>query len=407
MAMAGLLGAARWDSGRPGDCDAPLGGRDRAPAGGGFSRAGLRLALPTCGAAPPVPALGRRCCPPPHGSPSAQGPRAAWGGEGLSCAVTCPPPAREPALPPFAHAQQHHGGVSARSPRGGQTPGPPRPPRGPRRPGLVPDAPDAAGPREAGGRCPAQSRGALEPAGAAGAAGGSGGAPGRTSGGHQQASRPGRDRELSGLVLLSSCPDATQQLHTFFTQLRRAGRSPATYRAVTAGMPAAMEGEIRTGLKLEQIGDLQLVVPVAAPSRRSVERKEVRKTLTRYEVLATAPGCALVQLQPLTAFPSQLLVHLTLLLCPALGDHLYSARVGTVLGESFLLPTGSAVPHTQVLGEQLLHRLRLTQQLVHRLPLHLHLHQLLLPTNVVTAPPPPFFLQTLSLLGLSECPAVP
>ncbi|XP_067396790.1 mitochondrial mRNA pseudouridine synthase RPUSD3 isoform X2 [Emydura macquarii macquarii] len=214
-------------------------------------------------------------------------------------------------------------------------------------------------------------------------------------------------KELSGLVLLSSCPDATQQLHTFFTQLRRAGRSPATYRAVTAGMPAAMEGEIRTGLKLEQIGDLQLVVPVAAPSRRSVERKEVRKTLTRYEVLATAPGCALVQLQPLTAFPSQLLVHLTLLLCPALGDHLYSARVGTVLGESFLLPTGSAVPHTQVLGEQLLHRLRLTQQLVHRLPLHLHLHQLLLPTNVVTAPPPPFFLQTLSLLGLSECPAVP
>lgn len=51
-----------------------------------------------------------------------------------------------------------------------------------------------------------------------------------------------------------------------------------------------------------------------------------------------------------TAFPSQLLVHLTLLLCPALGDHVYSARVGRVLGEPFLLPAGSALPHTQVPG---------------------------------------------------------
>ncbi|XP_034633330.1 mitochondrial mRNA pseudouridine synthase RPUSD3 [Trachemys scripta elegans] len=207
-------------------------------------------------------------------------------------------------------------------------------------------------------------------------------------------------KDSSGLVLLSSCHGTTQQLHAFFTQLRRAGRPPATYRAVTAGVPAAMEGEIRTGLKLEQVGDLQLVVPVAAPSRRSVERKEVKQTLTRYKVLGAAPGCGLVQLQPMTAFPGQLLVHLTLLLCPALGDHVYSARVGTVLGEPFLLPAGSALPHTQVLGEQLLCKLRLTQQLLHRLPLHLHLHQLLLPTAILTAPPPPFFLQTLRLLGL-------
>ncbi|XP_039403410.1 mitochondrial mRNA pseudouridine synthase RPUSD3 isoform X2 [Mauremys reevesii] len=142
------------------------------------------------------------------------------------------------------------------------------------------------------------------------------------------------------------------------------------------------------------------VVPVAAPSRREVERKEVKQTLTRYKVLGVAPGCGLVQLQPMTAFPGQLLVHLTLLLCPALGDHVYSARVGTVLGEPFLLPVGSALPRTQVLGEQLLRRLRLTQQLLHRLPLHLHLHQLLLPTAILTAPPPPFFLQTLRLLGL-------
>uniref|UniRef100_A0A8C3SCQ6 RNA pseudouridine synthase D3 n=1 Tax=Chelydra serpentina TaxID=8475 RepID=A0A8C3SCQ6_CHESE len=157
-------------------------------------------------------------------------------------------------------------------------------------------------------------------------------------------------KDSSGLALLSGCPATTQRLHAFFTELRRAGRPPATYHAVTAGVPATVEGEICTGLKLEQVGDLQLVVPVAAPSRRSVERKEVKQTLTRYKVLGVAPGCGLVQLQPMTAFPSQLLVHLTLLLCPALGDHVYSARVGTVLGEPFLLPAGSALPRTQVPG---------------------------------------------------------
>uniref|UniRef100_A0A8C8RPY5 RNA pseudouridine synthase D3 n=1 Tax=Pelusios castaneus TaxID=367368 RepID=A0A8C8RPY5_9SAUR len=213
-------------------------------------------------------------------------------------------------------------------------------------------------------------------------------------------------KEGSGVVLLSGCPGTTQQLQAFFTQLRRARRSPTTYYAVTAGVPAAVEGEICTGLTLEQVGELQLVVPVAAPSHHSVKRKEVRKTMTCYKILGTAPHCALVQLQPVTAFPSQLLVHLTLLLCPALGDHMYAARVGTVLGEPFLLPVGSAVPRTQVLGEQLLHRLGLTQQQMHHLPLHLHLHQLLLPTHVVTAPPPPFFLQTLRLLGLPECLSV-
>ncbi|KAM9134701.1 mitochondrial mRNA pseudouridine synthase RPUSD3 isoform 2-T2 [Pangshura tecta] len=206
--------------------------------------------------------------------------------------------------------------------------------------------------------------------------------------------------ELHVVKAAGNCPGTTQQLHAFFTQLQRERCPPATYRAVTAGVPAAVEGEIRTGLKLQQVGDLQLVAPVAAPSRRSLERKEVKQTLTRYKVLGATAGCGLVQLQPMTAFPGQLLVHLTLLLCPALGDHVYSARVGTVLGEPFLLPVGSALPRTQVLGEQLLRRLRLTQQLLHRLPLHLHLHQLLLPTAILTAPPPPFFLQTLRLLGL-------
>ncbi|XP_066474479.1 mitochondrial mRNA pseudouridine synthase RPUSD3 isoform X2 [Tiliqua scincoides] len=215
-------------------------------------------------------------------------------------------------------------------------------------------------------------------------------------------------KETSGLVLLSSCQDTIQHLQDFYVQCRKAGQPEITYCAVTTRIPAALEGEVRTGLKLMQVEDCELVVPVASPSRNSLQRKEVKNTLTRFKVLDSCNGCALLQLQPLTAFPKQLLVHLTLILSPVLGDHVYSSRVGTVLGEPFLLPAESTLPRVQVLDNFLLDKLQLQQQQVHRLPLHLHLHQLLLPaaspsssSMVLTAPPPSFFLQTLHLLGLT------
>ncbi|NWI29367.1 RUSD3 synthase, partial [Sula dactylatra] len=187
-------------------------------------------------------------------------------------------------------------------------------------------------------------------------------------------------RQCSGLVLLSSCHRTTEQLQRFFADARRRGQYPATYcSAVTVGVPTKAEGEIRTGLCWQQQGDTVMVVPVPAPGRRSLARKEVKSTLTHYRVLGTAEGCALLQLQPRTAFPEQLPVHLTLLLCPALGDHEHSSRVGKVLGVPFLLPPEAAPARTQVLDEELLRRLGLSPQQLRRLPLHLHLQQLVLP----------------------------
>ncbi|XP_044307812.1 mitochondrial mRNA pseudouridine synthase RPUSD3 [Varanus komodoensis] len=215
-------------------------------------------------------------------------------------------------------------------------------------------------------------------------------------------------KESSGLVLLSGCPNTCLLLQDFYTKSRRAKCPAATYCAVTTRIPAALEGEVRTGLKLMPVEDFDLVVPVASPSQRSLERREVKNTRTLYKVLDSCDGCALLQLQPLSAFTGQLLVHLTLILSPVLGDHVYSSRVGTVLGEPFLLPAETTLPRTQILEESLLKKLHVQQQQVHRLPLHLHLHQLLLPTaasssttTVLTAPLPPYFLQTLSLLGLA------
>ncbi|KAM8799638.1 mitochondrial mRNA pseudouridine synthase Rpusd3-like [Eudromia elegans] len=213
-------------------------------------------------------------------------------------------------------------------------------------------------------------------------------------------------RECSGLVLLSSCRHATEQLQRFFSETRRRGGYPATYRAVTVGVPAEREGEVCVALRGAGGARGPRALPVAAPSRRSVASGAVRRTQTRYRVLGAAGGCALLQLQPRTAFPGQLLAHLTVLLCPALGDHERGVPVGRVLGQPFLLPDEAAPPPEQVLDEELERRLRLEPgSRRRRLPLHLHLQELALPAAVLTAPPPPFFLRTLRLLGLPHGPS--
>ncbi|KAF6313432.1 RNA pseudouridine synthase D3 [Rhinolophus ferrumequinum] len=100
---------------------------------------------------------------------------------------------------------------------------------------------------------------------------------------------------------------------------------------------------------------------------------------------------------------------MVLQLCPVLGDHKYSARVSTVLGQRFLLPAESTKPQRQVLDEALIRRLHLTPSQAAQLPLHLHLHCLHLPgarprdtPSELLAPLPPYFSRTLQYLGLHQ-----
>ncbi|XP_005413094.1 PREDICTED: RNA pseudouridylate synthase domain-containing protein 3 isoform X2 [Chinchilla lanigera] len=151
-----------------------------------------------------------------------------------------------------------------------------------------------------------------------------------------------------------------------------------------------------------------LVIPVKCPSRRDL-LEGVKRTLSHFRVMATGSGCALIQLQPLTLFPSQLQVHMMLQLCPVLGDHTYSARAGTVLGQRFLLSAENTKPQRQALDDALLRRLHLTPAQAAQLPLHLHLHQLLLPGSrpadapiELRAPLPRYFSRTLQCLGLCQ-----
>ncbi|XP_069499462.1 mitochondrial mRNA pseudouridine synthase RPUSD3 isoform X1 [Ambystoma mexicanum] len=154
-------------------------------------------------------------------------------------------------------------------------------------------------------------------------------------------------KESSGLVLLSTCHTTTKGLEDFFVMARRRKKPVFTYCAVVIGIPDPEAGDIFGYLKLENIRGHNLVVVEKDPSRSNIESRDVKKTQTYYKVLDSSEGCALVQLQPMSAFQSQLQVHATLKLAPILGDHVYSARVGKVLGQPIFLPPEDALPRTQ------------------------------------------------------------
>lgn len=214
-------------------------------------------------------------------------------------------------------------------------------------------------------------------------------------------------KESSGLVLLSTCHVLTKEFESFYSECRKAERSISTFCAITLGTPSPAKGEIKVALKMENINGIDLVVPVMHPSKGSLERREVKKTETWYEVLHSVGGCSLLQLQPMSVYKDQLLVHCTLKFCPVLGDHTYSARVAKILGQNIYVPVDLATPRTQRIDEKILHKMHLTEQQVHRIPLHLHLKQLLMPASAsrtypmhLTAPPPPFFQRTIELMRL-------
>lgn len=214
-------------------------------------------------------------------------------------------------------------------------------------------------------------------------------------------------KESSGLVLLSSCHVLTKEFENFYSECRKAKRPISTFCAITLGTPIPATGEIKVALKVENISGINLVVPVMRPSKGSLERREAKRTETWYKVLHSVAGCSLLQLQPMSVYREQLLVHCTLKFCPILGDHTYSARVSKVLGENIYVPVDLATPSTQRIEEKILRKMHFTEQQVHQIPLHLHLKQLLMPDSPsrrypthLTAPPPPFFQRTMELMRL-------
>lgn len=125
------------------------------------------------------------------------------------------------------------------------------------------------------------------------------------------------DKGTSGLMIVARDPHTQQllqkQLHTD-TLVR-------SYRAVTEGIPNPAEGVID--------------FPIGKIPEATVKRRidpDGKPSLTRYKVLKTGNGRALLQLKLETGRTHQIRVHLSAIGCPVFGDFLYGMESETLPG---------------------------------------------------------------------------
>ncbi len=121
------------------------------------------------------------------------------------------------------------------------------------------------------------------------------------------------DRNTSGLVLIARNRPAAATL----SKAMREGKIHKRYLAILDGIPPQDEGEIQTNI------------------RRTAESIIVREVcsideggdyaLTKYRVLATESGHALVEASPITGRTHQLRVHFASIGCPITGDDMYGS----------------------------------------------------------------------------------
>jgi len=120
------------------------------------------------------------------------------------------------------------------------------------------------------------------------------------------------DRDTSGVMVFSTHPRAHKGLTAAFSEHRVTKR----YLALSAGLPAGDEGEIRS----------QLARRRATNRMVSVERGG-KLALTRYRLIATYDGVSLVEVEIPTGRSHQIRVHFAEAGHPLLGDAAYGGPV--------------------------------------------------------------------------------
>lgn len=123
------------------------------------------------------------------------------------------------------------------------------------------------------------------------------------------------DRDTTGCLVLGRHPKALKRL----TQMFSAGEVAKTYWAIVEGVPAEAEGRIDAPL---------FKISSAEAGWRMIVDPRGRASATRWRLLATHGGRALVEFSPETGRTHQVRVHAATLGHPILGDPVYGAGQG-------------------------------------------------------------------------------
>lgn len=129
------------------------------------------------------------------------------------------------------------------------------------------------------------------------------------------------DRPVSGVVLFARTSKAAGRL----AEQWRRHEVEKTYLGVTEGPPhGGDDGLVEQWLHKDRERNRVQVIPDGQAERGGAPR-DARQARTRWRLLVTQPGRALLELRPLTGRSHQLRVACASLGCPLLGDLKYGA----------------------------------------------------------------------------------
>ncbi|HEY1957741.1 MAG TPA: RluA family pseudouridine synthase [Polyangiaceae bacterium] len=138
------------------------------------------------------------------------------------------------------------------------------------------------------------------------------------------------DRAVSGVVLFAEDARARERLHN----ARISGRYFRQYVAIAARGPEPAEGTWR-----EPIGRAR------DPKKRMVRGKDATDAETRYRILGTSRGGALLAIEPVTGRTHQIRVHASDAGAPLLGDRDYGGPRTVVLPSGKVVALGRIALH--------------------------------------------------------------
>ncbi|KAL7645255.1 UNVERIFIED_CONTAM: hypothetical protein RMT77_003641 [Armadillidium vulgare] len=199
------------------------------------------------------------------------------------------------------------------------------------------------------------------------------------------------DMNVTGVMLLAKTEQMADDLKKMFKQ----HKIKKTYCAIVKGVPEHLNGVIDIPIGEGKVGKFERMVLRPDISGFRGKSNQFKKAITRYKVVSSVPGAALLNINPVTGVKHQIRVHLGFgINCPVIGDHKYSYLTKIV---------------PQKLPGPVLQRLGMQQSKVRTLPLLLHSLSVTLPIIgpngteiVIGAIPPKFFRTALKALKLSS-----
>lgn len=123
------------------------------------------------------------------------------------------------------------------------------------------------------------------------------------------------DRDCSGLVIVA----LRNRVYAALREAFESQRVKKTYWAIVLGTPTPRQGVIQSP-----------IAEVVGARKLAAIRRDGRKAVTAYRVLASGEGVSLIEARPATGRLHQIRVHLASIGSPILGDSIYGAAAQSI-----------------------------------------------------------------------------